>query len=154
MRMSTRFTATLIICSFAAACGGGGQKSHPEDVVWAMFKSAGKGDIDEYLGCFSQSLKEKIGSAIAEMGEERFKQYLAQTDKDIIGIAITDRQQVAEDEIHLKVELVFKNSNDVQKFALRKTRNTWKIEEISGSAKVKMLIPYGTQVYPSYSDDR
>lgn len=142
----------LIVCSLAVGCGVS-RKDRPEAPVWNMFKAAGSADVKGYLNCFSEQIVDKIKATIEEMGYDQFRRYLRNMDESIMGIAITDRENIAEDKIRLKVELVFRDRNEVQKIVVGKERGAWKIVEMSDSARIKTLIPYGTNLYPIRSDE-
>ncbi|MBM4044138.1 MAG: hypothetical protein FJ279_03420 [Planctomycetes bacterium] len=119
----------------------------PEDPVWAMFQAAKDGNVQAYLNCFADEIRARLDREAQEMRPERFGGYLRQGSKDVLGIAVSDLEKLREDEARMRVELTFRDRNEVQKFAVRKLRNGWKIKDMTEAQRVKPVIPYGTKVF-------
>lgn len=142
--------------------------SSPIEVVWSMYESSLRGDIDAYLNCFVPESQSSIRDTLKSMGKEAFREYLQNKTIGIMGISIyssanvspdaraTDNsfsqaeasipQQFVEDVINLPVEIVFKGRNEVQIFNLERIGKAWKIRSVSFPTLTTQPIPYGQNV--------
>ncbi|MCI0524875.1 MAG: hypothetical protein L0Y75_06385 [Acidobacteria bacterium] len=118
----------------------------PEDVVWRMSDAARAGDVNAYLECFGGALKSNLQRTVAEMGEAQFSQYLKRLNGEMTGIAVSDFEQVSQNEAALRVEFVFRSKNEAQKHHFRLINGAWKIEKLDGAEQIKSLTPYGSDV--------
>jgi hypothetical protein len=121
----------------------------PEDVVWRMSDAARDGDVNAYLDCFDGALKRNLQRTVAEMGEAQFSQYLKRLNGEMTGIAVSDLEQVNENEATLRVEFVFRGKNEAQNHHFRLINGAWKIEKLDGAEQIKPLTPYGSGVIES-----
>jgi len=118
----------------------------PEDVIWHMLDAAREGDVDAYLDCFDGALKSNLQRTAAEMGEAQFSQYLKRLNGEMTGIAVSDFEQVSQNEATLRVEFVFRGKNEAQKHHFRLVNGVWKIEKLDGAEQIKSLTTYGSDV--------
>ena len=142
--------------------------SSPIEVVWSMYESSLRGDIDAYLNSFVPESQSSIQDTLDSMGKETFREYLRNKAIGIMGISIysSDRmslnisnkdnlntqvgtkipQQFEEDMLSLPVEIIFKGRNEVQIFNLKRIGNAWKILNVSLPTLTPQPIPYGQNV--------
>lgn len=118
----------------------------PRDVIYAMLDAARDGDVEEYLGCYTDQLERTLRQSHEEMGGVRFADYLRERNKDIKGIAMNAPERTG-DEVEVRVEYVYADRNEAQEFYLRKLGDTWKIRRVSDIRRVETPVPYGTPVY-------
>jgi hypothetical protein len=121
-------------------------ETKPQDVIYRMLDAAGQGDAAAYLGCYSGTLRRRLAQSRDEMTPAGFTQYLAQTNRQIKGIAIAEPTALSETEAVVPVEFVYQDRNEAQQFFLEKSSGEWKIARISAAERVKTLIPYGMPV--------
>jgi len=129
---------------------GGGPRTKgdkPEGAVWRMFEAARDGDVDGYLGCFTGPLLAKLSRTYEEMGRRKFQDYLRRSSKPILGIALSDQEQVKKGLWRMRVELTFLKYNEVQSVAVHRAENGWKIAEMTEARRIKPPVPYGTKVF-------
>jgi hypothetical protein len=140
----------------------------PIEVIWSMYESSLRGDIDSYLNCFAPESQLSIQETLKSMGKEAFREYLRNKAIGIMGVSIysSDRtnidtigknnlnnqavveitQQFGEDVMSLPVEIVFKGRNEVQVFNLKRAGKAWKILRVSLPTLTPQPIPYGQNV--------
>jgi hypothetical protein len=119
----------------------------PQDVIYRMLDAAGQGDAAAYLGCYSGALLGRLEQSRDEMTPGGFARYLAQTNQQIKGIAISEPAAVSENEAEVRVEFVYSDRNEAQQFFLERSAGEWKIARVSAAERVETLVPYGTPVY-------
>ena len=119
----------------------------PKEAVWRMFDAAKKGDVDEYLACFADPLRESLERNVAEMTKRKFGDYLIKANSPVLGIALSDQEKVDSGRVRMRVELTFRHWNEVQWFGLRrKAGRSWQIVQMSQAKRIKPPVPYGTKV--------
>jgi hypothetical protein len=118
----------------------------PEDVIWRMSDAAREGNVNAYLDCFDGALKSNLQRTVAEMGEAQFSQYLKRLNGEMTGIAVSDFEQISENEATLRVEFVFRGKNEAQKHHFKLINGAWKIEKLDGAEQIKPLTTYGSDV--------
>lgn len=118
----------------------------PRDVIYAMLDAARDGRVEEYLNCYAGRMERTLRQSHAEMGSERFAEYLRERNEDIKGIAINAPKE-SSGEAEVRVEYVYADRNEVQEFFLSKEDGDWKIAGVSGIQRVETPVPYGTPVY-------
>lgn len=131
--------------ALVSAAGQGEPK--PQDVIYRMLDAAGQGDAAAYLGCYSGPLRRRLEQSRDEMTPAGFAQYLAQTNKQIRGIAISEPAALSESEVEVRIEFVYQDRNEAQQFFLEKSSQEWKIARVSAAERVEALVPFGTPVY-------
>ncbi|MGA1791022.1 MAG: hypothetical protein ACMUIM_06025 [bacterium] len=137
-------------------------------VVWAMYESARRGDINTYIDCFAPESQSSIQDTLKSMGEEAFREYLRNKANGVLGVSIyslqgNDQNTIGtagsgnkeasasssgfdEDIITFPVEIVYQGRNEFQVFTLRRQGNTWKILSVSLPTLSPQPIPYGLNV--------
>ncbi len=120
--------------------------TNPEDVIWRMIDAAREGNSEAYLDCFSGALRQNLEKTAAEMGEQRFREYLRQLNDQIVGVATSEPERLGEREARLSVEFVYRGKTETQKHHFRLVDGSWKIEQIDSAAARQNVIPYGTEV--------
>jgi hypothetical protein len=119
----------------------------PQDVIYRMLEAAGQGAAAAYLDCYSGALLGRLEQSRDEMTPAGFARYLAQTNQQIKGIAISEPAAISANEVELRVEFVYTDRNEAQQFFLEKSAGEWKIARVSAAERVETLVPYGTPVY-------
>lgn len=152
--------AVVLVAALASAAWQGGGLSRlslrraaaqPEDTVLAAFEAAKEGRDLDYLALFTGKMLTDLAGARREMGEERFRQYLRESASSVKGIALSDRADVEEGKVRVRVEYVYAEKNDVQHYTLRREgtpRRAWKVCDISATRRARTIIPYGTEAVP------
>jgi hypothetical protein len=118
----------------------------PRDTIYQMLDAARAGDTGAYLRCFSGQMAETLRQSLAEMGERGFVQYLANTNKEIKGVALSEPVALTDREVRVRVEYVYQDRNEVQQMYLEKLDDGWRIARMDGAERIKTLVPYGTPV--------
>lgn len=134
----------------------------PIQVVWDMYESASRGDIDRYLNSFAPESQPSIKSTLKSMGRDAFKVYLRKKAAGVLGVSIysssfdgniennridSDTKTASQkDVISLPVEITFRGRNEIQVFRLKRMGNAWKILNISTPRLTPQPIPYGENV--------
>lgn len=126
----------------------------PEDVIWRMSDAAREGSVNAYLDCFDGALKNNLQRTVAEMGEAQFSQYLKRLNGEMTGIAVSDFEQVSENEATLRVEFVFRGKNEAQKHHFKLVNGVWRIDKLDGAEQIKSLTPYGSSVVESEETEK
>ena len=126
----------------------------PEDVIWRMSDAAREGDVNAYLDCFDGALKNNLQRTVAEMGAAQFSQYLKRLNGEMTGIAVSDFEQVSENEATLRVEFVFRGKNEAQKHHFKLVNGVWRIDKLDGAEQIKPLTPYGSSVVESEETEK
>ncbi len=119
----------------------------PRDVIYAMLDAARDGIVDEYLGCYSGQLEKTLRQSYAEMGAEKFSEFLKERNREIKGIAMNEPELLSEEEAQVRVEYVYAERNEVQQIYLSNLSGKWKIERVTAPRRIQTPIPYGTPVY-------
>ena len=123
-----------------------------EDTVLGMFEASRNGRVEDYLRYFAGDMRAVLDKTADEMGRDAFRDYLLKTNEPIVGIAVSDREDVADGHVQLRVELVYRNKNEVQYVTLMSLGTDWKIREMSRAKRIKTLVPYGQQVFDLPAD--
>jgi len=118
----------------------------PQDAVYAMLDAARRGNVQQYLACYTGQMEAALRQAIAEKTEAAFARYLQEFNAPIKGIAITEPQPLSDREVKVRVEFVYQDRNEVQMMYLEKLSGAWKIARLDATDRLKTLIPYGTPV--------
>lgn len=140
----------------------------PIKVIWSMYESSLRGDIDSYLNCFAPESQLSIQETLKSMEKEVFREYLRNKAIGIMGVSIYSSdiasqetwgtnnfnnqaearttKQFGEDLLSLPVEIVFKTRNELQVFNLKRIGKTWKILSVSSPILTPQPIPYGQNV--------
>jgi hypothetical protein len=121
-------------------------ESRPQDAIYAMFDAERAGNVDGYLGAYTGALEQSLRGVGTEMGEDAFRRSLQQRAASVKGIAVAEPEQVSDNEMKARVELVYADRNEVQIFKLVKIASAWKVAAIEGAQPVKAPVPYGTVV--------
>ena len=119
----------------------------PQEVIYRMLYAAGQGDAAAYLDCYRGELLRRLEQSRNEMTPAGFAQYLAQTNRQIKGIAISEPAASSQTQVELRVEYVYQDRNEAQQFFLENFAGEWKIARVSTAERVDTLVPYGTPVY-------
>jgi len=122
------------------------KEQKPEDVVLAMFNAMERGDVKAYLSLLDGKAKERVMLFLREVGWKEFGRQLQRMHDGIKGIAVLPDEFASEDEVKLKVELVFEGKNETQSFRLKRYGRQWKIIELTQPEHQPQAIPYGTPV--------
>ncbi|MFA4015367.1 MAG: hypothetical protein RUDDFDWM_000447 [Candidatus Fervidibacterota bacterium] len=122
------------------------KEQKPEDVVLAMFNAMERGDVRTYLSLLDGKAKERVMLFLREVGWKEFGRQLRKMHEGIKGIAVLPDEPLSEDEVKLKVELVFEGKNETQFVRLKRYGRGWKVIEFTQPEHQPQLIPYGTPV--------
>jgi hypothetical protein len=88
-------------------------------------------------------LRRNLIKTAAEMGEQKFGEYLKRLNEEITGIAVSDLDLTGEAGAKLRVEFVYRGKNEAQQHHLILRDGAWKIDRLDESERIKTLIPYG-----------
>jgi hypothetical protein len=114
----------------------------PESVIWRMSDATRAGDVEAYFNCFDGELRRNLTKTAAEMGEQKFGEYLKRLNEEITGIALSDLKLTGEAGANLRVEFVYRGKNEAQRHYLVLRDGAWKIDRVDESERIKTLIPY------------
>lgn len=120
------------------------QPATPQDAIYAMFDAWRAADVRSYLSHYGGQMRASLEQSIRESGEDRFRNYLKESNSAIKGLAVSDPQPVSDRETKIRVEYVYQDRNEAQTVYLEKDGETWKIARVDGTDRVKTLIPYGS----------
>jgi hypothetical protein len=123
-----------------------GEESTPTSAIWRMLDAARAQDPERYLGCYTDEMERSLRQNLQDMGPARFRDYLARSQRQLKGIAVSPPQTISADERRLSIEYVYGDRNEVQPVYLRRVGKDWKIFRVEGAERVKTLVPYGTPV--------
>lgn len=158
MRLSTQHVAAIItaigvgglflVISWRGGMPKGLQRKEmkAEDVVFALFEAMRNGDVRAYMNCLGGEAYERMARALREMGDKNFRAYLKRMHSEVKGVATSEDQRISRNELILRVEIVFEERNEVQRYRLRRIGGQWKIIRMGASQYIKPPIPYGTPV--------
>jgi hypothetical protein len=119
----------------------------PRDAVYKMLDAARAGDAAAYLDCFTGQMHASLRQSQAEMGAPAFSRYLAETNRQIKGIALSEPASLTDREVQVRVEYVYQDRNEAQQMYLEKGEDgQWRIARVDATQRVKTLVPYGTPV--------
>jgi len=118
----------------------------PEDVALEMFNAMERGDVKAYLSLLSDEARRRAELTLSEYSEGEFARQLRSMHDGIKGIAVSKLEQPSEDEVVLRVELVFESKNEVQYVRMKRVGGEWKVVEIMQSEHLSPPILYGTPV--------
>lgn len=138
------FLGVVLLHSYRGSVGK--RQRMPEDVVLKMFDAMERGDMAAYLSLLAEDARARAELMLSEAGEREFKRQLKSMHEGIKGIAVSKLEQLSDDEVVLKVELVFESKNEVQQVRLKRIKGEWKVVEVMQSKHLTPPIPYGTPV--------
>jgi hypothetical protein len=113
--------------------------------VWCVADASRAGDVRAYLNCFDATLRQNLEKTAAEMGEQKFGEYLKRLNEEITGIAVSDVELTGPDTAKLRVEFVSRGKNEAQQHHLKLSNGIWKIDSVDEAERIKTLIPYGAE---------
>jgi ketosteroid isomerase-like protein len=119
----------------------------PEDCVQAMLDASRRGDTAAYLDCFSETMRPQLDATRQQMGEARFREYLAESQSPVMGVATSRLPETRPERARIEVEFILRDKNQRQTIELRNDAGRWQIEAMSQSVYTKPPIPYGTKVF-------
>jgi hypothetical protein len=102
----------------------------PEKVILDLIHAAEDSNPGQYVSCFCDELQLNLQGQVNRIGEKLFNQRITKNYKNLIGIAISDQQCVNSNLIHLRVEFVFEDYDEIRSFILKKINDDWKIKTI------------------------
>jgi len=117
----------------------------PKAAIWCVADASRAGDVRAYLNCFEAPLRQNLEKTVAEMGEQKFGEYLKRLDEEITGIAVSEAELTGRDAAKLRVEFVSRGKNEAQQYHLKLSNGSWKIDRVDEAERVKTLIPYGAE---------
>ncbi|MGA2132103.1 MAG: hypothetical protein ABSH50_07425 [Bryobacteraceae bacterium] len=118
----------------------------PQDTVYRMMDAARDGDVRAYLGCYTGPMESSLRQIVKEKGESSLADYIRSFNASVKGIAIQEPQNVAENEVRLRVEFVYRDRNEAQIYYLQQSAAGWRIARQENTEGVKAVVPYGTPV--------
>jgi hypothetical protein len=119
----------------------------PEDAVQAMLDASRRGDAAAYLDCFTEAIRPQLDATRQQMGEARFREYLAESQAPVMGVATSRLPETRSDRARIEVEFILRDKNQRQTVELRNYSGRWQIEAMSQAIHAKPPIPYGTKVF-------
>lgn len=119
----------------------------PADIIWSMYESALRGDIDAYINCFVRESQQAVNETLNSKGADAFRNYLQNMAAGIMGISIKAPLQQSDDNfVSIPVESVFRGNNKLQIFNLKRDGDAWKILNVSAPILTPQPIPYGKNI--------
>jgi hypothetical protein len=111
----------------------------PQNTVYAMLNAAKAGDVKAYLASYT-------GQMEAALRQTLTASYLKDSHAAIKGVAVSDPQKIADQEVKVRVEYIYQDRNEVQMVYLEKGPDGWKISRVDSDERIRTLIPYGTPI--------
>ncbi len=130
-----------------ALFAGSEESYQPTDTINRMMDAARDGDVDAYLECFGGQMKKTLQQSVAEMSASGFARYLMENNEQIKGFAMYEPSEVSESAVDVRVEYVYVDRNEAQRFRLERLSGRWTITKLDGIERVETIVPYGTPVY-------
>ena len=130
-----------------ALFAGSEESNQPTDTINRMMDAARDGDVDAYLECFGGQMKKTLQQSVAEMSASGFARYLMENNEQIKGFAMYEPSEVSESAVDVRVEYVYVDRNEAQRFRLERLSGRWTITKLDGIERVETIVPYGTPVY-------
>ena len=112
-----------------------------------MMDAARDGDVDTYLECFGGQMKKTLQQSVTEMTASGFARYLMKNNEQIKGFAMYEPLEVSDSAVDIRVEYVYADRNEAQRFRLVRDSGRWTITKLDGIERVETIVPYGTPVY-------
>lgn len=122
-------------------------ESRPQDTIYRMLDAAGRGDASAYIACYSGAMRRRLEQSHDEMTAGGFARYLTENNRQIKGIAIAEPQTLSGGEVEVRVEFVYQDRNEAQRFLLAESAGEWTITRVSAAERVETPVPYGTPVH-------
>ena len=117
----------------------------PKAAIWCVSDASRARDVQAYLNCFCGPLRQRLEKTVAEVGAEKFKEYLKRLNEEITGIVVSDIELAGQDAAKLRVEFVMRGKNEAQQHHLKLINGMWKIDSVDDAESVRTLIPYGAE---------
>ena len=127
--------------------GSADNTATPEDAIQAMLDASRRGDTRAYLDCFTGAMRQQLDATRQQMGEARFREYLAESQAPVMGVATTRLPDARPDMARCEVEFILRDKNQRQTVELKQEGGRWRIEAMSQAVYAKPPIPYGTKVF-------
>lgn len=112
-----------------------------------MLDACRRGEARAYLDCFAGDLRAELETTRRQMGEGRFREYLAESQAAVMGVATSRLEEKRPERARCEVEFVLRDKNQRQTVEMRWESGRWRIDSMSQAAYVKPVIPYGTKVF-------
>lgn len=130
-----------------ALFAGSEESDQPTDTINRMMDAARDGDVDTYIECFGGQMKKTLQQSVAEMSASGFARYLMKNNEPIKGFAMYEPLEVSASAVDIRVEYVYADRNEAQRFRLERLSGRWTITKLDGIERVETIVPYGTPVY-------
>lgn len=115
--------------------------------IGRALRAAVAGDVDSYLACFGEPLRGQLERAVAESGRPAYAASLQARASAMTGWAVTALPASSPgSETRWRVEVVCRDRNEVQDYAMRLLDGSWRIADLGAAASVQMPIAYGIAV--------
>jgi hypothetical protein len=112
-----------------------------------MLDASRRGDASAYLDCFTDAMRPQLDATRQQMGEARFREYLAESQAPVMGVATTRLPETRQDRARIEVEFILRDKNQRQTVELKQDAGRWRIVAMSQTVHSKPPIPYGTKVF-------
>lgn len=116
----------------------------PADAINYMMNAARDGDVSAYLASYGGQMEKVLRQNMSEMGADQFSKYLREKDRQIKGLAIHEPKMMGTDEAEIRVEYVYADRNEAQRFYLRRAIDRWTITRVDTVETWQTAVPYGT----------
>jgi ketosteroid isomerase-like protein len=123
------------------------KEAEPRDVIYRMLDAARDGDVDAYIACYSGQMERMLTQSRSEMTPEGFSQYLTERNRAIKGIAVSEPETLSVSQVRVRVEYVYADRNEAQRFYVEKLAGGWKISRTDAAVRVETSVRCGTPVY-------
>jgi len=134
MKMKEKIVVIITFCICIAVLIGAQMKKDsiitPEHTILGLIKAAEKNNTKGYLAYFCDELKANLEDQSEKMGEGVFNQIIVKNYRNLMGIAISDQRQISTNLIHLTVEFIFDEYDEIKSYLFKKTVDGWKVKMI------------------------
>ena len=118
----------------------------PRDTIYRMLDAARDGDVETYLSCYAVNVANRLRHSRNETTAEDFAVYLAERNRAIKGVAVSEPEPLSPDQVRVRVEYVYEDRNEAQQLHLEQDGAAWRISRVDAAVHVETPTPYGTPV--------
>jgi hypothetical protein len=118
--------------------------ANPEDAIYSMLDAARAGNAKAYVEAFGGPMHDQLVQLVNESTEPKFSAYLTTQNAAFQGVAVAITDRPSAEKAEARLEYVYSDRNEIQKFYLTKEQGRWRILRVAGSERIKTLVPFGT----------
>lgn len=146
-------TAAVVLLALVLA-GRGGRSTQEDSVeacIEAMFDAMQRGDVEQYLSCFSPELQQRLRAEFGGAGTDGFAAYLKSQVEELKGWAIRRdmTENLPDGAVRIVVERIYAGRQwERQGYRVKRTGGRWQIYHIEPAELFEPPVPYGTPAFP------